>query len=653
MESYDYKYQKYKLKLNNLILQKKLHYNKFVMSGGAEASGPKGKNPLIDYLIPKDQFKQIEQKLKKIYNKNLDIPWFPNQKRGLREFLEKRAGKIKRIREDITDLISELKDQKILQGETLDMLLPELNNILNQSLEYNKYRAFYLIGDPRRKRDLDLLVVVTENAQQVPLSQSEYQRLLSEVRLIDPEKVDQGKLDLNFINMDSNNNITLTSKGQKKFTQSILHFTYGLNQQRYRLDPLTPPNLPSDNSIILNLELVNYIDSIIMKVLSTLKDFDPENYKRGGIQRDKTRVFNSDSETKLNYVVGFVNQWLDQKRSKPLSTKQQDILKSMTIKILQFLLWKIKFVNPDFFTKEGALNMVISRFPEFRLNKDEIMRVLYIRSDDNQTSEYFRPIWEIFKVEAPKYLWELPGFSTLWNVVRIDTIDGDDLLNAVRTNVDYIPEIGDLYQRRFPDAIPAEGEILVTQTNFVDILNPADIAALRNLLPRLIVSDLNPRSPEWLAMLSDPRYKFGDNTGIKPYVDIPDWRTQLKNFYHLLQGLVAEQDVISKFPFTVIFPGFKLMEVGALIDTSAELPNRGVCPDGLLVKESEPKEIIPIEIKKIKLTSSREIERELDLASRQLAGTKDLINKNHPGLVNYSCLIMYDFHNYNVYYRVI
>ena len=200
--------------------------------------------------------------------------------------------------------------------------------------------------------------------------------------------------------------------------------------------------------------------------------------------------------------------------------------------------------------------------------------------------------------------------------------------------------------KKFTADKPAEGEILVTQTNFVDILNPTDIATLRNLLPRLIVSDLNPRSREWVEMLADPRFKFGDNTGIRVYDTIPKWRIQLKHNLHLLQGMLAEQDIIDKFPFNTIFPDFELIEVGALIKPGPKEPYLGVCPDGLLVKTTQPQEIIPIEIKKIELGSNKAIQREIDLATRQLANTQEMLNYSTPNICSKICIILYDFHNY-------
>ena len=173
------------------------------------------------------------------------------------------------------------------------------------------------------------------------------------------------------------------------------------------------------------------------------------------------------------------------------------------------------------------------------------------------------------------------------------------------------------------------------------------------LLTRLVVSDLNPRSREWVAMLADPRLKFGDNTGIRVYETIPKWQIQLSDNYHLLQGMIAEQDVIDKFPFKTIFPDFELIEVGALIQPGPKKPYLGVCPDGLLVKNTQPQEIIPIEIKKIELGSNKAIQREIDLATRQLARTQEMLNYSTPKICNKICIILYDFHNFNVYYRII
>jgi len=635
MNNFKYKYLKYKKKFEYLIYIQQ-NSKKINMLGGSAARAPDEiQKYLGDLTISKTIYNEIETKLKKVLKLNLDLTWFPGGKEGLEQYLYRRISNPKGKRIDTNRLL-----------EKLSMNLKQLGDKLNELFNYNKYNAFYLIGDPKRKRDLDLLVVVTEDVQ-IPLSKLEYIRLLSEVSQLDAEMVRQGKLDINYINMDLENNISQAIKGQAKFTQNILHFTYSLNRQIYSLVPLSKPFLPSEHPYEIHLELIHNIDSMIKKVLDSLKKLDPINYNR--LSKEKGRIYNSDSQSKLKYVIDFIHNWMKTNQSKALTTEQQEFLKSFTIKMIQFLLWRERKVNSDYFTKEGALDTLKKLV--HGLNKSELMRILYIQPDDNITSELFRPIFEIFVIESPNYLWELPGQSPNWNLITIDTLDSDLLFNAIRINKKYQPEISDLYQAK--NSVPVEGKILNLQSNFIGQLIPEKIKIVQELLPQLIVSGLNPRSPDWISMLADPRYKFGDNTGIRIYDTIPNWRIQLKDNLHLLQGMVAEQDVIDKFPFSTIFPNFELIEVGALIQPGPKTPYIGVCPDGLLVKTSHPQEIIPIEIKKIELGSNKSIQREIDLATRQLARTQDMLNYSRPNICKNVCMILYDFHNFNVYYRFI
>ena len=67
----------------------------------------------------------------------------------------------------------------------------------------------------------------------------------------------------------------------------------------------------------------------------------------------------------------------------------------------------------------------------------------------------------------------------------------------------------------------------------------------------------------------------------------------------------------------------------------------------------DPTKSEPIEIKKIELGSNKSIQREIDLATRQLARTQDMLNYSRPKICKNVCMILYDFHNFNVYYRFI
>ena len=111
-------------------------------------------------------------------------------------------------------------------------------------------------------------------------------------------------------------------------------------------------------------------------------------------------------------------------------------------------------------------------------------------------------------------------------------------------------------------------------------------------------------------------------------------------------------DVLRLLDFKTIFPGAELIEVGAIIETGTKKPFISACPDGLLLLPD--KSIVPIEIKKINVSDNKGMQREIDLAARQLTGVKDLINQNGRfKIVNYRLMVLYDFYNQDIYYMVI
>ena len=646
---YKTKYLKYCKKIENLFIQIGSSYNSYFTPEiiNMESVGGSMNSTLEFYAnlearsnenVINATIKTLEKMIFEIDKSNLTKDWFSISGMIWDEFIQslKMNQKVSFKKKIFDNLLAKLK----IDYDTFKL---QLENIVH----FNQYIRFFLIGDPKSKRDLDLLVHVRYDPK-ILLSQTEYHKLITDLMSIPTfqDKVQANKMDINFINMDDQNNIIQSSKGAIKFTQNILVFTYSLNIQKYKLNPMSKQFFPDRDPFIRNIELINYVSSIQKRFLDGLKILFPINYNRD-LSKLKGKIYNSSDEIKLDFVVKHMNIFINENLDKPIIEDQQEILKSLTIKILQLILWERGIINQEFFSKEGALDQVIQL--GYSLKKDEVMSILYIKSTTNIVTRNFKQIWDLYIHIAPNYLWELPGISKDWNHKKVNPIDNNKLFNLIRTNAP-IEAVMKEYSIIYP--IPIEGEKLILQTNFIDILDQSKIDKLQKLLKHLTISNLNPRSIEWIRMINDSDLKFGSNAGIKDYAEYPDWRIQFQDNYHLLLGIIAEMDVLRLINFDSIIKGSELIEVGALIEKGSHKPLRGVCPDGLLLLPDNT--IIPIEIKKINIDDKKGIQREIDLAARQLSGTKDLINSGSKfSIVNNTLMILYDFYNQVIFFRII
>jgi hypothetical protein len=646
---YKSKYLKYCKKIENLLIQKEISPKFLSYSSSKNMSLYGGSmSSMLKYYsnlearsietVSNITIKSLEKMIYEIEKKDLNKDWFASTDLNWDEFLQdlKDNSKVSYKKKIIDKLLAKLK----IDYHEFQLLI---KNIVN----YNEYIRFFLIGDPQKKRDLDLLVHVSYDPT-VSLSEVEYQKLITDLMEIPSfrTKIQEDKMDINYINMDDENNLIQSSKGAIKFTQNILVFTYSMNIQKYILEPMPKPFLPDKDPFIRSIELINYVSAIQKRFLDGLKVLFPVVYNQQ-LSKLKGAIYNSTDQDKLNFVEKYMNIFLTQNLGKPITEDQQEIFKSITIKILQLILWENGIIKPEFFSKEGALDLVLGL--GVQLNKSEVMSILYIKASENIVTISFQQIWIIFMQIAPNYLWELPGTSKQWTPIKVNPIDSNVLFNLIRINAP-IGEVMAEYAKHFP--IPRDGDKLILQTNFVDILDPIKIKKIQELLKHLTISDLNPRSLEWIRMINHPDLKFGSNSGIKVYTEFPDWKIQFQDNYYLLLGLIAEMDVLRLINFDEIFKGSELIEVGAIIEKGYHKPLLGVCPDGLLLLPD--KTIIPIEIKKIKVDDKKAIQRELDLAARQLSHTKNLINSGSKySLVKHTLMILYDFYNQVIYFRVI
>lgn len=648
--------------------------------------------------------------LNHVASKNRTPTWFPDGKVGFHHFL---------------DLIKKNNGKKAYMFSRLlhemNIDCTEMNALMDELANYNKWTKWYIIGDPTSKRDIDVFGVVTFDVK-VGLLSSELERLINDVQDTVGHTfgvVTEDHLDICLINIDEQYNITDVSKGSKQFGSLILGYTCSLNQQKYPFvcPPLYQPGEGCDE--ILKSEVFDMDETIIKKVLDALNDMFLDAYNQTtsdqpSVAQQKTIAYNSLFSEKKEIAIRLMEVWLKsiEIHDRELTTKQQEVLKSVTFKILQMIIWSYGIVGPNFFTKEGVLDLVIGL--GFQLDKDKLMQVLYIKPGNNKTTDAFRPIWELYKDFTKDHKMDLPGVNPGWNTEMLVQNDSHPVWPAV---VD--PEVSDeelchlwqyyldppmkpteylgqfkfslliltalgLHFMRSHDwlcfvtcAIPflmflffaiqihqdPDSDKLKIQHHFSEENDSTCVDSLKKTFEGtpVEVKGCGQQTQDWFQVLNDPQYEFGKNSGIKQYKKIPSWQHQLKDFRHLVVGCIAEKWIQEYFPFDKLFPNATFMTIGALIAKTSEKPYRGVAPDGLLVFKDDQgitTEIIPIEIKKIDSinlddrTNIKDVKHKIDLAIRQLCTAKKVINSCGIRFSEKMLLILHDVVTGEVFWKL-
>ena len=224
---YKTKYLKYCKKIENLFIQIGSSYNSYFTPEiiNMESVGGSMNSTLEFYAnlearsnenVINATIKTLEKMIFEIDKSNLTKDWFSISGMIWDEFIQslKMNQKVSFKKKIFDNLLAKLK----IDYDTFKL---QLENIVH----FNQYIRFFLIGDPKSKRDLDLLVHVRYDPK-ILLSQTEYHKLITDLMSIPTfqDKVQANKMDINFINMDDQNNIIQSSKGAIKFTQNILVF---------------------------------------------------------------------------------------------------------------------------------------------------------------------------------------------------------------------------------------------------------------------------------------------------------------------------------------------------------------------------------------------------------------------------------------------
>jgi len=156
----------------------------------------------------------------------------------------------------------------------------------------------------------------------------------------------------------------------------------------------------------------------------------------------------------------------------------------------------------------------------------------------------------------------------------------------------------------------------------IDIKNYNELLEKSILIPQ--------RSNEWfkLRKIYLPNGVNKENI-YDNYIFEDDW---VEKIFHLIKGSIGEQYIMYKTDWNKLFPGYKFINVGLLIN---KLKYTSISPDGFLVN-NDTNDIIPIEIKCLKIYQSiysNSSIREIEQAIIQLKQITNYLSNIKKGII--------------------
>ena len=399
------------------------------------------------------------------------------------------------------------------------------------------------------------------------------------------------KFDINLIALDENNNITLCLNGSIFDTQNIIFDTYKFHIDIQKYDKFV-------NNMV-DVDLFDKIRGITSFVMKHIEDILKKT--ENDLQKEKKKMFVSDSNTQFNYVINIL---------KKLNVEicEKSVLKSIVMKLCQIIL-----LNDEIYayTKE---NIIENIFYQHNLSKNELWNMLTrdvhgdIKCNFKEKQIIFNKLVEmyvnIFKILTTQYKWNDININFEENPSELDDNLVIEFINSPIIMTEKFKEL-------------AKNINLLENIDKYFILETYGREHVTSNLNKYI-SWIPQRSLEWKKLY----LKYNPSSSNITYSSYP-----------LFRGAIGELYVLKYFDFeSVLGKDIKKIMVGFLHDSN-DFGNDEKCnmcaPDLLIQKDNF---IIPVEIKclQIKPTSDITIKayyREFKMAQKQLKYYKYILDK--------------------------
>ena len=329
------------------------------------------------------------------------------------------------------------------------------------------------------------------------------------------------------------------------------------------------------------------------------------------LRNDKIYAINNDEKTKIDFILknNIFNEIISNLNE--INEKNMDYVKGLFVKISTIILIQNNLSeNSEYYTKKGIALL---------LNK------IYQNSYEYSIHYLFRGKIGIFnksflKIIFDEYVQIITDYKFKYDLEWFNC----PIKKNIISHIDI--KIQELFWKS--PIVPSEEfiEYFYSISNEINIEEHFRIPFTKsedftfNQKDKIIF--VEQRSREWFEMRKIyPPNNVEKNDKVYYCTD----KNLIKDFFHFIIGSIGEQYVMFNVNWSEIFPNYKFISVGMIINP---VEKYGISPDGILIN-SNTNEIIPIEIKCIKVKNnkfSRNMMREIKIAFEQLKTVKKIIN---------------------------
>jgi len=541
----------------------------------------------------------VSEFIKKINSGDIDISLLLNRPN---DFNPKNNNNIQVLKDIIIKRLKEKPKSSLYKLFKL-FNLTESDIIQKEIIKLKEYNIF---GCPL-STDIDIAFLVSKQdiIEKYKNNQIifDYDDILDEIKKDYPNK----DFDINFVTLDSQNNLSMAYKGSKE-TQNIIFNTYKYHRQKY----------PIFFDKQIDIDLNDKIRGLCVFVLDYLRDIiGIEEYKN---QREiKKRIYNDPSER-----IKYVNQVL----SNMTINIDKNIIKPIIMKLIQIILLND---NLYAYTKKDMIDLIQNYFNENY--KNELWNLLTRDSYHIVSKETDKQI--IFNLLVNKYI---IIYNELLNIYQWKEININFNNNVTKLDDDIITEFIKSPLVPTDKFLHIAKYIMDDDINKYFILDIYGIEFLPQQLHKYIICEPQ-RSIKWIEY-------HREFTKGKLHIE--------GDKYSMIRGAIGEMFITNNCNFSEICGEI----VNKCMIGFIKEGNNLCAPDLLLINDK--KEIIPVEIKCLPMDvcfdmNNRTFYREFKLAKKQINYISQIINNIYEKKVKNGIIIFVYFGSPEIktYYLII
>lgn len=507
----------------------------------------------------------------------------------------------KLLKNIVTDLQTWNDTHIVIKSKHVDILLSRRNK-LEKGIDYI---AFQVFGCPH-SRDIDVAVLVRDHTE---LTDDINKVKLNEELIQLGYDISRG-VDINVLYCE-NGMVMGCTKGSTEI-QNILYLTYEIHIQKYPLfvSGLIDVNIEEKVSIISRTILDNF------KLLISKEEYMEERLNKVAAYAGKWN--------RVQYVLSILD-----KIPVTVTNITREFFKSLTMKIVQLILLERHIYE---YRKYELARKFDTIFPG---HYEHIVWLLMRGSDGSYDPDTIKLLFNEFTriasgIKITEPVWIKLSLNLEQNPTHLpNEIFQEFIKSPLQPTNKFVEGIQSIYPDRNINRflIPSiNGELLPDTVKDKAIL-------------------IAQRSPEWFKLLNF--YKCGKGTGVKKYAG-PDW---VEYYFNLIRGSIVELMVINSCDFSSLFPIYKKITLGFLVEEIGKAGCLGIAPDLLLLTNNNTSEIIPVEIKCLTgyLSDNRDYRRDILLATKQLESSIKLIGNANSLKMGIIVFVYLNEDGFNVY----